>query len=160
LRELVSSIPRQQLFSYLHVSKTKRKPSTDMEHALQEVWAQVLNLEPAEIGTDDSFFRLGGDSISAMQVSSKCRAAGLAITVSQIFQYKSVALLAQCAQRIETISVIDSEEPLETPFALSPVQQMFFDVQESAKNDFCQSFLVRVSRDMKSADMVRALEMI
>ncbi|KAG9375632.1 hypothetical protein A1F94_013770 [Pyrenophora tritici-repentis] len=46
----------------------KRQPSTDKEKAMQQLWAQVLNIDADSIGLDDSFFRLGGDSIAAMKL--------------------------------------------------------------------------------------------
>ncbi len=40
---------------------------------MQQLWARVLNIKPESIGLDDSFFRLGGDSITAMQLSASAR---------------------------------------------------------------------------------------
>ncbi len=44
---------------------------------MQQLWAKVLRIEPESIGLDDSFFRLGGDSIGAMKLVGKARQAGL-----------------------------------------------------------------------------------
>jgi glycopeptidolipid biosynthesis protein len=43
-----------------------RVPTTATEHAIAGIYAQVLGVE--RVGTDESFFDLGGDSISAMRV--------------------------------------------------------------------------------------------
>ncbi|KAH9205017.1 condensation domain-containing protein [Leptodontidium sp. 2 PMI_412] len=70
LRELGSTFSTRQLAELRSgEQRDKRSPSTPAERMLQEIWAQVLNLDAASIGVDDSFFRLGGDSITAMQVS-------------------------------------------------------------------------------------------
>lgn len=42
----------------------------------------------------DSFFALGGDSISSIQVITKAAQAGLRLTPRQIFEHQTVAELA------------------------------------------------------------------
>lgn len=157
LRERTALIPRRQLMSYSHLLTHSRGPSTQMEHTLQQLWAQVLNVEPAEIGVDDSFFRLGGDSISAMRLSAKCLAAGFRITVSQIFNQKTLARLALSMSRPKDVKV-STKEQLNVPFALSPMQQMFFETQPHRYNCFSQSFLLRVTRAVLSTDVIGAVK--
>ncbi|HTY34777.1 condensation domain-containing protein, partial [Mycobacterium sp.] len=57
--------------------------------------AQVLGLQ--RVGVDESFFGLGGDSILAMQVVARARAAGLLCRPQDIFVEQTVAKLAQVA---------------------------------------------------------------
>ncbi|CAG8218181.1 unnamed protein product [Penicillium salamii] len=47
----------------------KIKPQTSEEKLLQGIWAKVLSIPTEEIGLDDSFFSLGGDSILAIRLS-------------------------------------------------------------------------------------------
>ncbi|MCX5001327.1 non-ribosomal peptide synthase/polyketide synthase [Streptomyces sp. NBC_00638] len=72
-----------------------RKPANDRERTLCVRFAEVLGLP--EIGADDDFFALGGDSIVAMQLVSRARAAGLRVTPRQVFQHRTVAALAAVA---------------------------------------------------------------
>src|SRR5277367_5463054 len=60
-----------------------RAPATPVEEILAGIYAQVLGLE--QVGVDDSFFDLGGDSISAIQVVWRAHAAGLAGRPRDIF---------------------------------------------------------------------------
>jgi acyl transferase domain-containing protein/acyl-CoA synthetase (AMP-forming)/AMP-acid ligase II/NADPH:quinone reductase-like Zn-dependent oxidoreductase/acyl carrier protein len=39
--------------------------------AIRQIWAEVLNRDPASIGLDDSFFALGGDSLMAVDVHDR-----------------------------------------------------------------------------------------
>ena len=66
---------------------TKRQPTTQVEQQMQRIWAQVLNIDPATIGLDDSFFQLGGDSIAAMKVVSEARKVGVELAVADIFRH-------------------------------------------------------------------------
>jgi aryl carrier-like protein len=59
---------------------------TEAERQLQRLWAQVLHLEPDSIGVDDHFFRLGGDSITAMKFVGEARKAGIPLAVADVFR--------------------------------------------------------------------------
>ncbi|MFJ8795269.1 amino acid adenylation domain-containing protein, partial [Streptomyces sp. NPDC102462] len=72
-----------------------RDPRTPAETVLCELFAEVLGL--ARVGADDSFFELGGDSISSMQLSSRARRAGLVVTPRQVFEEKTPERLAAVA---------------------------------------------------------------
>ncbi|MEW1580768.1 amino acid adenylation domain-containing protein [Streptomyces microflavus] len=63
----------------------------DPQALLRRVIAEVLGL--AEVGADDNFFALGGDSITAIQVASRARAAGVVFTPRDIFRHQSVGEL-------------------------------------------------------------------
>ncbi|MCP2170132.1 condensation domain-containing protein, partial [Goodfellowiella coeruleoviolacea] len=75
-----------------------RAPRSAREAALCALFADALNLP--EVGVDDGFFDLGGDSILSIQLVSRARKAGLVITPRQVFQYKTPAALAVVAKEI------------------------------------------------------------
>ncbi len=72
-----------------------RAPGNAVEEILAGIYARVLGLE--RVGVDDSFFDLGGDSISSMQVVARARAAGLMCRPRDIFVEQTVARLARAA---------------------------------------------------------------
>ncbi|KAJ5675353.1 hypothetical protein N7462_008250 [Penicillium macrosclerotiorum] len=96
LRELGASFSVTQL-ARLHgaVDGEKRAPTTDLERTLQQLWARVLNIDPATIGLDDSFFRLGGDSITAMKLVGLARQHRLTLSVAEIFRHPTIACSAR-----------------------------------------------------------------
>jgi len=49
------------------LSTIYKEPKTEIEKAIAEIWSQVLKVE--NIGIDDSFFDVGGHSLSAVQVA-------------------------------------------------------------------------------------------
>jgi acyl-CoA synthetase (AMP-forming)/AMP-acid ligase II/aryl carrier-like protein len=67
-------------------SETITASGTAVEQQLQAIWGAALNLPPNQIGLHQNFLAVGGDSISAMQVMSSCRAQGLGLTVRDIIQ--------------------------------------------------------------------------
>nr|WP_241265818.1 non-ribosomal peptide synthetase [Streptomyces boncukensis] len=72
-----------------------RAPRKAAERALAQVYADVLGLE--QVGIDDDFFTIGGDSIRAIQVVSRAQAQGVEVTPRQIFEHRTVAELAEVA---------------------------------------------------------------
>lgn len=68
-------------------------PNGPVETQLALIWAELLG--QARIGRDDSFFALGGDSITAMQVSAAARAVNLDIAPMDIFRFPTLAALSE-----------------------------------------------------------------
>ncbi|MEU1494263.1 amino acid adenylation domain-containing protein [Streptomyces sp. NPDC005776] len=67
-------------------------PRTDTERTIAAIWSKALGIEP--IGREDSFFRLGGDSILVIQVIAAGRRAGLPISLFLLYRHETLAALA------------------------------------------------------------------
>ncbi len=74
-----------------------------MEEVLTALVADLLKL-PA-VGRHDSFFSLGGDSISSIVLVSAARR-GLVISPRDVFEQRTVAALARVARREETAALV------------------------------------------------------
>ena len=83
-----------QVFQSQSLSELAASAGNEKEEKLINILGHVLGLPKSDIRSSDSFFELGGDSISAMRLVSECRAQGLEVTVSQIFQCRSISELA------------------------------------------------------------------
>ncbi|MCC3650366.1 amino acid adenylation domain-containing protein [Streptomyces sp. S07_1.15] len=98
-----------------------REPRTAAETVFCDLFAEVLGLERA--GADDSFFELGGDSISSMQLASRARRAGYAVTPRQVFEEKTPERLAAVAgpagAATEDVEDIGTGEVPRTPVMLA-----------------------------------------
>jgi amino acid adenylation domain-containing protein len=70
-----------------------RAPATAIEEILAGIYAQILGVE--RVGVDDSFFDLGGDSLSAMRlVAAINKSLGTHRTVRALFDAPTIAQLA------------------------------------------------------------------
>jgi thioesterase domain-containing protein/aryl carrier-like protein len=67
-------------------------PRTQAEARLVEVWRTVLGVD--EIGVEDDFFAVGGDSIRTLTLVSAMRANGFQLTVRDVFAHRTIAALA------------------------------------------------------------------
>ncbi|WP_203791631.1 condensation domain-containing protein, partial [Paractinoplanes rishiriensis] len=72
-----------------------RGPRNAREEVLCGLFTEVLGV--AEVGVDDSFFDLGGDSIMSIQLVSRARAVGVVLSARDVFEGKTVARLAGLA---------------------------------------------------------------
>ncbi len=69
-------------------------PRNATEQALARIWAEVLSAE--RIGVHDSFFALGGDSITALRMLSRLRRAfGVAVSPRELFDAPTIGALAE-----------------------------------------------------------------
>ena len=118
-------------------------PESDLEKELCDIWQKLLGLE--KIGINDDFFRVGGDSILSIQLSSKLRNSGHAVTVKDIFEASTIKSLAVKINESGKVSEIIAEQGvLEGTFGLLPIQQWFFDSKFEHSNHWNHSFLVKV----------------
>ncbi|MGW7412699.1 amino acid adenylation domain-containing protein, partial [Streptomyces sp. NPDC054863] len=87
-----------------------RAPRDPAETALCALFAEFLGVP--DVGIDDSFFALGGDSMLAMQLVAAARRAGFGLTVGDVFGHPTVAALATAARPVAAVA--ESREPAET----------------------------------------------
>lgn len=72
-------------------------PQTNLERTLARVWCEVLELP--QIGRDDHFFDVGGNSLTAFRIVTRFRRLGIAnFPVKLLFQHPTIADLSQCLE--------------------------------------------------------------
>ncbi|MGH3564524.1 MAG: amino acid adenylation domain-containing protein [Pseudonocardia sp.] len=72
-----------------------RAPRDERERTLTTIFAEVLHLD--RVGIDDDFFALGGDSIITIQLSTRLRREGIAVSTRDVFVHRTPARLAAAA---------------------------------------------------------------
>lgn len=75
---------------------TRRPPDNDREQALLALWADLLELPPGDISTDESFFNLGGHSILLSRLLLAVREHfGRSIPINRFIEAPSIQTLAR-----------------------------------------------------------------
>ncbi len=129
-------------------------PVGEAERLLCDIWQAALHLP--QVGVNDNFFTLGGDSILAIQVTSRAVRAGLAVSVRQLFEHKTVRELAAHLGAVPAVS----QAALRGEIGLHPVQQRFFAETSGEYHHYNQSLRVSVPADFslpRLAQLVTAL---
>jgi amino acid adenylation domain-containing protein/non-ribosomal peptide synthase protein (TIGR01720 family) len=128
-------------------------PRSATEIELAGIWSAVLRLE--QVGIHDNFFSLGGDSILALQVSSRARAAGLTVNSRLLFQHPTVAELAEVAHR--AAAPRSGPTPARGATPLTPIQRWFLDSDPVDPHHFNQSLLLAFTRRIEAPALATAL---
>ncbi|WP_444876157.1 amino acid adenylation domain-containing protein [Xenorhabdus yunnanensis] len=134
-------------------------PRNALETRLCVIWQEELGLE--QIGIEDNFFRIGGDSIVSIQLVSKLRQAGFSLQVKSIFEAPTVARLAQLLTHTSsTVTVVAEQGLLSGEFGLLPIQQNFFNWDLSNPHHWNQAFMIQIPGDIQSTQIEQALIML
>ncbi|MFC9945665.1 non-ribosomal peptide synthetase [Streptomyces pratensis] len=118
--------------------------ATENERAVCAAVATVLGLD--EVGVDQDFFRLGGDSILAISLLSALRAAGLHVTTQQIFTHSVVGALAAVVSREKTSAAGHRDVATGTVVG-SPIVQWLGETTD-AIDGFVQSVVLNTPADL------------
>ncbi|MEU4733235.1 amino acid adenylation domain-containing protein, partial [Streptomyces sp. NPDC023588] len=69
------------------------EPKTPTEQRLAGIWGEVLGLD--DLGVEDSFFDVGGDSIRVVRLVGALRAAGFDVAIRDVFENRTIAALGR-----------------------------------------------------------------
>jgi amino acid adenylation domain-containing protein/non-ribosomal peptide synthase protein (TIGR01720 family) len=150
----------QQALDAVGDDDTEDIVATELDVALQAAVAKTLNLTESTPSMGKSFVRLGGDSITAMQLVTRCRAEGILIKVSDVLQSPSISQLALAARKLDVAETTHYEEVLDQWFTLSPVQLFYFGLAGNHVNHTNQSFFLRLDQPASIADLSSDIESV
>jgi len=84
-------------------------PRTPAETLLADVWRESLGL--SQVGMDDNYFALGGDSIRSIKVRAKALERGLRFSLQQLFENPTVRRLAAAISDGENTTAASTRPP-------------------------------------------------
>ncbi|KAL4962973.1 uncharacterized protein BDV14DRAFT_202222 [Aspergillus stella-maris] len=155
LRDLVAAFPVASLQLYRAKGQPDQQvqvPMTSTEKGLQAVWAKVLGLDPAQINANDDFFRLGGDSILAMQATTQCIARSIPVTGADLFQHRTISRLSEviCGAESDSNDTAGSVRTADT----SVPPELSWDLTEDQRQKFLASTLPSLGLEADSIEDV------
>ncbi|WDE09241.1 non-ribosomal peptide synthetase [Thalassomonas viridans] len=132
-----------------------RAPKTGLQRQLCGIWQDLLGLE--QVGIEDNFFRIGGDSIISIQLVSRLRRAGLTVQVRDIFDAPTIAGLCRLLEQAQADGIAAEQGQLSGEFALLPVQRDFFAHAWQNPHYWNQAFMMRIPAGIETRVISRAL---
>jgi len=119
-----------------NASSEYQAPRTPLESTLVDIWQDILARE--QVSIHDNFFAIGGNSITAIRLTSACqRALSQAVPLALLFEHKTIAALATAlAHSIENNSLDNAVQTIphqqltdDTPRVLSFAQERLFFIE-------------------------------
>ncbi|MGY2376058.1 condensation domain-containing protein, partial [Pseudomonas sp. SDO524_S393] len=107
------------------------------------------------VGTRDSFFALGGDSILGLKLIAQLREQGYALTPKDLFRAQTPAALALVTQPLLTVA---EQGEVTGAMPLMPLHQWFFDQQQPQAAYWNQAVLADSDRALQPALVQAALD--
>jgi amino acid adenylation domain-containing protein len=133
-------------------------PSSETESALVKIWQEVLGVE--KVGMTDDFFRIGGNSILAIQVSHRMsQASGSEIKVADVFKYRTPSrLVSHCLG--QTLINIPKTVAHQSPLSFAQERLWFIEQYEQGTNAYHIPALFELAADTDVRGLKYALQQI
>ncbi|KAJ5118135.1 uncharacterized protein N7515_010358 [Penicillium bovifimosum] len=121
LKAMAQTLSKDTLKSYITFNTSDNRgmsTATGLEAQLVALVEKTLDLEVGSVTADDSFFALGGDSLSAMNLVGAAQAEGISLTVSSIFN--SPLLIEMAKTCVVSSGAAEIKKEIVKPFSLLP----------------------------------------
>ncbi|MFE5874051.1 amino acid adenylation domain-containing protein [Rhodococcus sp. NPDC056506] len=132
-------------------------PETDLEHRLCAEISDLLGIP--DIGVDDDFFDLGGDSIMSMELSARLRARGLTVSPRDVSTGRTVRALAVSAEA-SVGAQVDSRYSSLSPYGevpLTPIVAWLAGV-DGPIDQISQAVLLRIPAEFTEQRIVAMID--
>ncbi|MFH9069352.1 non-ribosomal peptide synthetase [Streptomyces alboflavus] len=131
------------------------RPRSAGAEGLAGVWRDVLGV--ADVGAADNFFALGGDSLSAMEMTIRARDLGIVLRVADLYGAET---FGELADTVEARGPAPSAVPAaaESPTALSPAQLRFLEWDYRDADHYNVSLLLDVADTVDRGALREALD--
>ncbi|MEO3738701.1 amino acid adenylation domain-containing protein, partial [Shewanella baltica] len=133
-------------------------PRNEVEQQLCEIWSEVLGVK--KIGIKDNFFRLGGNSISAVRIITAVRK-GLNknLALVDLFDNKTISSISDSLSDVANILIPRSTiEQVSLSFAQQRL--LFIEQYEQGSNAYHIPHLVLLNHDIEINALMQAINLI
>ena len=131
-------------------------PRNAFEETLVRIWENVLRRE--NIGIQDNYFALGGDSIKSIQIVSRLKHENLKLQIRDIFLHPFIAELASFITKTDRVS---ADQGLVTgSIPLTAIQAWFFRTHARGMNHYNQAVILHSKQGLQKDAVREAFEKI
>ncbi|WP_051898651.1 non-ribosomal peptide synthetase [Sciscionella sediminilitoris] len=145
-------VDRAALPAPTEIQQPHTAPRDQREELLCGIYTELLGR--AEVGIDEGFFALGGDSILSIQLVSRARKAGLRFSAADVFQRGTVRELAALASAGAPRR--DTDENGTGPLPALPIMRWLHEL-DGVSPRFSQSMLLSVPAGLDRERLTSAL---
>ncbi|MCM3267859.1 non-ribosomal peptide synthetase [Paenibacillus elgii] len=130
-------------------------PEGELEELMASVWQEVLGAET--VGREDNFFHMGGDSIKAIQISSRLYRRGWDLEMKKIFLTPVLKELSLDLKPTDG-QVQISQDAVEGPIADTPIVRWFFDRDFASSDHWNLAVMLHAESALDEVALKRTLE--
>ncbi|MDF2857297.1 MAG: hypothetical protein K0Q87_3148, partial [Neobacillus sp.] len=130
-------------------------PRTKIEACMVKIWENVLGQK--EIGIEDDFFEIGGDSIKAIQIIAALQKYQLKLTLKDFFGNTKIRNLAPFVSSVQRVS---DQNMITGSSQLSPIQHWFFEKKHQNFNHWNQSVMLYNKSGFVEESLIKAISKI
>jgi amino acid adenylation domain-containing protein/non-ribosomal peptide synthase protein (TIGR01720 family) len=135
----------------LKVDEQYVPPGNELEKKLVEIYESVLDKK--DIGINENFFMIGGDSIKSIQIISRLTREGYKVEMRDLFDYPTILELAPVVKPSDHTSdqsIVTGRVPL------TPIQENFFANYRKSPHHFNLSSLLYLTEPLEE-EIIRAI---
>ena len=119
-------------------------PRNETEQTISQIWQEILGIE--QIGIEDNFLELGGDSLLSIQITARANKVGLRFTNQHLFEYPTIVELAEIATKTQT--VVSEQGLVQGELPLTPIQHWFFEQNLQDAHHWNQTVILEVQQSL------------
>ncbi|MFF0818631.1 non-ribosomal peptide synthase/polyketide synthase, partial [Rhodococcus sp. NPDC003318] len=139
-----------------------RPPATAVERVVAEIFGEILGVD--RVGADDSFFDLGGNSLSAARVVARLNAAvGCDLSLREVFDAPTVSGVAALAEAGASgtarprPALVAGARPERIPLSLAQSRMWFINQFDTSSAAYNLPLGIRLSGDLNVAALASAV---
>jgi len=112
-------------------------PGNELEEKLALTWQEILGVP--QVGITDNFFRIGGDSIKAIQVKVRLKKYGINVKLNDLFLHPVIKELEKYITKSQQVI---PQETVKGEVELTPIQSWFFQSDFNQPHHFNQAVML------------------
>lgn len=137
-------------------------PRSEIERSLCDIWAELLEISPEEIGIYSDFFSLGGDSLKSTKLSFMVQESfDRGVSVSALFRHRTIEaqahLILDDTTDVHEIIPIDCNDTHMIPVSRAQERLLFIHEFENGSNAYNIDTAFEMPGSVDASDLEQAL---